>query len=88
MFVSGADDDATTCAFLRGEGGCEVNRTAVKIFVYFKHSETNIPLRFKENSFNLNFYYFNCWFTRSNSEIHYKKTPTGHRACAKNNYVI
>ena len=32
--------------------------------------KTNIPLRFKENIINFYFYYFNCWFMGSNSEIH------------------
>jgi hypothetical protein len=42
----------------------------------------HIPLRFKENIINFYFYYFSCWFMRSNSEIQWK-TPIGHRACAK-----
>ena len=49
--------------------------------------KTNIQLRFKENIINLYFYYFNCRFTRSNSEM-YWKTPIGHHTCAKNNCGI
>ena len=95
LFVSEADENATTCTLLRR--CCEVNGTAVSAvcgglphlrkydFLYIV--KTNIPLRFKEIIINLNFYYFNCRFTRSNSEIHWK-TTIGHRACAKNNCAI
>ena len=84
LFVNGADDDATTCAFSRG--CCEVNRTAVDAVCeglsYFRKYDvlntvkTNIPLRLKENFINIYSYYFNRWFMRSNSEIHWK-TPIG-----------
>jgi hypothetical protein len=78
-------------------GCCEVNGTAVKAaseglphsrkydFLYIV--KTNIPLRFKENRINFYFYNINCWFTRSNSETHWK-TPIGLHVCPKNNCAI
>ena len=95
LFVNGADDDATTCAFSRG--CCKVNGTAVKAvcgglphlrkYEFLDIVKTNIPLRFKENIIDFVFYYFICWFTRSDSE-NYWKTLIGLRACAKNNCAI
>ena len=82
LFVNGAEDDATTCAFSRE--CCEVNRTAVKAvcgwlshlrkYDFLSIVKTNIPLRFKENIINFYFYYFNCW-----------EAQIGLCACAKNN---
>jgi len=94
LFVIGEDDDATTCVFSRG--CCEVNGTAVKVlsgglphlrkYDFLNIVKTNIPLRFKENIINFFFYYFNCWFRRSDSEKHWK-TPIELRSCPKNNCV-
>jgi hypothetical protein len=81
LFVIREDNDTTTCAFLWG--CCKVSGTAVKaVSGGLPHSgkydflnivvRTNVPLRFKENIINFYFYYFNCWFTRSNSEKHWK----------------
>jgi hypothetical protein len=50
-------------------------------FVYIV--KTNISLRFKENIIIFFYYYFNCWFTRSNSEIHLK-TSVRHPAFSTN----
>ena len=61
LFVNGAGDDATTCAFSRE--CCEVNGTAVKEadcgglshfrkYDFLNIVKTNIPLRFKENMIN------------------------------------
>ena len=62
------------------KGCCEVNGTAVYAvcgglshltkYDFLNIVKTNIPLRFKENMINFYFHYFNCSFTRSNSEIH------------------
>jgi hypothetical protein len=89
------DNDATACAFSRG--CCEVNGTAVtavrggpphsRKYDFLDIVKTNIPLRFKEGIINFYFYYFNCWFTRSDSEKHWK-TPIGLRACHRNNCAI
>jgi hypothetical protein len=49
--------------------------------------KTNVPQGIKENIINYYFHYFNCWFTRSHSEI-YLKTPIGHGAYAKNKCAI
>ena len=95
LFVIGEGDDATTCAFSRG---CyEVSETAIKaVSRGLPHSgkhdflnivKTNIPLRFKETIINFYFYYFNCWFARSDSE-EYWKTQIGLRACPKHNCAI
>jgi hypothetical protein len=56
-------------------------------YYFLNIGKTNIPLGFKENIIHFYFHYFNCWFTRSNSEIHLK-TPIGHGAYAKNNCAI
>ena len=70
--------------------GDVVKLTPSTPFVPFKKYDflgivkTNIVLRFKENITKFYFHFFNCWFTRSNNEIHWK-TPIGHRASAKNN---
>jgi hypothetical protein len=95
LFVIGEDNDATACAFSRG--CCEVNGTAVtavrggpphsRKYDFLDIVKTNIPLRFKEGIINFYFYYFNCWFTRSDSEKHWKK-PIGLRACHRNNCAI
>ena len=95
LFVNGPDDDATTCTFSRG--CCEVIRTAEKAVCgglshlrkcdLLSIAKANIPLRFKENSIIFYFYYFNRWFTRSDSEIHWKP-PIGHRVGNKNNCAI
>jgi hypothetical protein len=95
LFVNGAEDDATTCALSRG--CCEVNWTAVKAacgglshlrkYNFLNIDQTNIILRFKENIINFYLCYVNCWFTRSDSEKHWK-TPIGLRACPKNNCAI
>ena len=94
LFVIGEDGD-TTCAFSRG--CCEVNGTAVKAvsgglshsrkYDFLNIVKTNIPLRCKENIIDFYFYYFNCWFTRSDSEKHWK-IPIGLRACPTNNCDI
>ena len=78
-------------------GCCEVNGTAVndvcgglphlRKYDFLNIVKTNIPLRFKGNIINFYFYYFNCWFTWSDNEIH-RKTPIGHCACTKNNCAI
>ena len=78
-------------------GRCKVNGTAenavcgglshIRKYDILNIVKKNIPLRFKENIINFYLYYFNCLFTRSNSEIHWK-TPIGHRECAKNNCAI
>ena len=93
LFVNGADDGATTCAFTRG--CCEVNGTSEKAvcgglphlrkYDFLNIVKTHIPFRFKEIIINFYFYYFNCWFTRS--DTHWK-TPIGIRACPKNNCAI
>ena len=85
VFVKGADDDATTRVFSRR--CCEVNGTAVKAvcgglpnlrkYYFLNIVKTNIPLRF----------IINFWFTRSDSEKHWK-TQIGLRACPKNNCAI
>ena len=85
--------DATTCAFSRG--CCEVNGTSEKAvcgglphlrkYDFLNIVKTHIPFRFKEIIINFYFYYFNCWFTRS--DTHWK-TPIGIRACPKNNCAI
>jgi hypothetical protein len=90
LFVNGEDDDATRDC-------CKVNRTDVYTvcggLAHFRKPDflnivkTNIPLKFKENMINLYLYYFNCWFTQSTSEIHWK-TLIGHRTCAKYNCAI
>ena len=49
--------------------------------------KTNIPVRFKENIIYFYFHFFNCWFTGSNSEKHWK-TLIGFRACANTNCAI
>ena len=87
LIVIGEDGD-TTCAFSRG--CCKVNGTAVKAvsgglphsrkYDFLNIVKINIPLRCKENIINFYFYYFNCWFTRSDSEK-YWKIPIGLRAC-------
>jgi hypothetical protein len=84
LFVNGADDDATTCAFSRGVARLTEQRRLWRIVPIKKIVKTNIPLRIKENIIQFYFYYFNCWFTRSSNEIHWI-TPIGHRACAKHN---
>ena len=43
--------------------------------------KTNIQLRFKENIINFYFYYFNCWFTRSNSEMYWENTDKTSYMC-------
>jgi hypothetical protein len=95
LFVIGEDDDATTCAFSRG--CCEVSGTAIKAvsgglslsgkYDFLNIVKTNVPLRFKENMINFYFYYFNYWFTRSDSEKHWK-IPIGLRAYPKHNCAI
>ena len=68
LLVNAAGDDSTTCAFSRG---CyEVKGTTVKAvcgglshlrqYDFLNIIKINIPLRFKENSINFYFYYFNC----------------------------
>jgi hypothetical protein len=78
-------------------GYCVLNETSVFAvcrglphsgkYDFLNIGKTNIPLGFKENIINFYFHYFNCWFMRSNSEIHLK-TPIGHGAYAKNNCAI
>ena len=96
LFEIGEDDDTTTCVISRG--CCEVNGTAVKAvsggpppysrkYDFLNIVKTNIPLRIKENIINFYFYYFICWFTRPDSEKHWK-IPIGLRACPKNNCAI
>jgi hypothetical protein len=83
FFVIGEDDDATTCVFPRGCS--EVSE--LRKYDFLNIAKTNIPLRFKENIINYYFYYVNCWFTRSESEKHWK-TPIGLRTCPKHNCAI
>ena len=95
LLLIGEDDGATTCAFSRG--CCEVNGTAVKAvsgelphsgkYDFLKIVKTNSPLRFKESVINIYFYYFNCWFTLSDSGTQWK-IPIGLRACPKHNCAI
>jgi hypothetical protein len=80
LFVNGADDDATTCAFSRG--CCKVNGTAVKAvcgglphlrkYEFLDIVKTNIPLRFKENIIDFDFYYFICWLNKIQDRGAYK----------------
>ena len=78
LFVIVEDDDATPCAFSRKS--CEVSGTAVKAvsgglshsgkYDFLNIVKTNILLRLKKNIINFYFYYFICWFTRSDNGKH------------------
>ena len=76
LFVSGADDDATPCAFSR-----DVVKLTEQPYTSFvedcSHSrkydflnigKTNVPLGFKENFINFYFHYFNCWNTLEHTD--------------------
>ena len=82
LFVIGVDDDSRTAIKAVSEGLPHSGK-----YDFLNIVKTNIPLRFKENIVNFYLYYFNCWFTRSDSENSWK-TPIGLRACPKHNCTI